>query len=76
MESFALVVGIDRYELPEASLKGAVRDALELRARLLEMIRVEMQIAKGVNEFRRFKFTDLRDHQSKQRITGDVEGNA
>src|SRR6266849_865283 len=50
--------------------------ARELFARLLEMVLVEMQIAKGVDEIARRKIDNLRHHQREQRIRCDVERHA
>lgn len=36
MDSWALVIGIDRYELPDANLRGATRDALMMREWLVD----------------------------------------
>src|ERR1051325_4323005 len=52
------------------------RIAGQLLARLLEMIRVEMRVAEGVDEFAGTKIADLRDHHRQERIRGDVERNA
>jgi hypothetical protein len=48
----------------------------ELLARLLEMVRVQMRIAKRMHEIADAQPADLRDHVREQRIAGDVERNA
>src|SRR5437764_7213408 len=49
--------------------------ARQLLARLLEMVPVKMQIAKGVNEFGRTQLAYLRHHHGEQRIRRNVERN-
>ncbi len=62
--------GIDLHHRPGARL------ARELEFRLLQMIRVKMQIAEGVDKFAWLQITHLRDHQGEQRVAGDVERHA
>src|SRR5688572_13441 len=45
----------------------------QLQLRLLQMIAVEMQVTKSVNEGARLQATHLRDHQREQRVGRDVE---
>ena len=45
-------------------------------ARLLEVVRVEMQVAEGVDELAGLQAADLRDHQREQRVARDVERHA
>jgi hypothetical protein len=40
MADWAIVIGVDKYLIPNASLRGAVRDALEMRRWLIEEGRV------------------------------------
>lgn len=48
----------------------------ELEARLVEVVGVEVEVAKGVDEVSRLKITNLGDHEGEQAVTGDVEGDA
>jgi hypothetical protein len=57
-------------------LRQRTRLARELQLRLLDMVRVKMQVAERVDEFARLQPADLRDHQREQRIAGDVERHA
>ena len=57
-------------------LRQRTRLARELQLRLLKMIGVEMQVAKGVDEVARLQSANLRDHQREQRVAGDVERHA
>ena len=50
--------------------------AVELFARLFEVIVVKMQIAERVDEIAGRKIDSLRDHRRQQGVTGDVEGDA
>src|SRR5690349_13729584 len=45
----------------------------KLFAGLVEMISVQVQIAKGVDEFRRLQIANLRHHEREQGITGNIE---
>ena len=54
-------------------LRQRTRLARELQLRLFDVIRVEMQVAERVDEIARLQITDLRHHQRKQRVAGDVE---
>ena len=47
--------------------------ASELFARLFEVIRVEMQVAEGVNEIARPEIANLRHHHRQERIARNVE---
>ena len=60
----------------ELHLRQRTRLARELQLRLLEMVRVEVQVAEGVHKRARLQLTNLRDHQRQQRIRGDVERHA
>ena len=50
--------------------------ARQLFPRLVEMILVKVQIAKGVDEIARRKIDNLRDHHREQRVGRDVERHA
>ena len=52
------------------------RIALELLARLLEMIRIEMRVAEREDEFTGTQSANLRDHHRQQPVRGDVERDA
>jgi hypothetical protein len=52
------------------------RRARQLLARLLEVVRVQVQVAEGVHEVAHAQAGDLRDHVREQRVAGDVEGHA
>ena len=54
-------------------LRQGTRLARELKFRLLQMIRVKVQVAKRVDERSRLQTADLRHHQREQRIGSDVE---
>ena len=45
----------------------------ELLARLVEMVFVKMEIAKGVNEIARREIDDLRHHHREERVRRNVE---
>lgn len=45
----------------------------ELEIGLLQMVRVKVEIAKGVYEFARFVTTNLRHHHGEEGIGGDVK---
>ena len=47
----------------------------ELQPGLLDMVRVEVNISKSVNEIARLKPGNLSHHQQEQRIAGYIEGN-
>ena len=47
----------------------------ELLARLVEMVFVKMEIAKGVNEIARREIDGLSDHHREQCVACDVERN-
>ncbi len=57
-------------------LRQRTRLARELQFRLLDVVRVKMQVAERVDEFARLQTADLRDHQREQRVAGDVERHA
>jgi len=57
-------------------LRQRTRPARELQFRLLDVVRVKMQIAERVDEFARLQPTHLRDHQREQCVAGDVERHA
>ena len=48
----------------------------KLLPRLVEMVFIKVQIAKGVNEIARREIDDLRRHHREQRIRSDVERHA
>ncbi len=48
----------------------------ELQSGLFKMVGVKVQIAEGVDEFAGFQAGDLSHDAGKERIRGDVEGNA
>ncbi len=48
----------------------------ELDLGLIEMIRVEVEIAKSVDEVARFVAEDLCDHEGEKRIRGNVKRNS
>jgi len=54
-------------------LRQRTRFARELELRLFQMIRVEMQIAEGVDKIARFQVAHLCHHAREQRVAGDVE---
>ena len=47
-----------------------------MQLRLLDVVRVKVQVAERVDEFARLQAADLRDHQREQRVAGDVERHA
>ena len=47
----------------------------QLKAGLLEMIRVEVEVAKGMDELAGFVSADLLNHHGEERVGGDVEGD-
>ena len=57
-------------------LRQRTRFARELQLRLLDVVRVKMQVAERVDEFARLQPADLRDHQREHRVAGDVERHA
>src|SRR5215467_1465994 len=54
-------------------LRQRKRYAGELQARLVDMIRIQMSVAKCVNKVARLKTTNLRNHHREQRVRSDVE---
>ena len=48
----------------------------QLQTRLFDMITIQMQVAKGVDEDARLQSTNLSDHQSEERVGSDIEGHA
>ena len=52
------------------------RLARELQAHLVQVILVDVCIAKGVHELARLQAAHLRHHHRQQRIAGNVEGHA
>src|SRR5690606_5424977 len=60
----------------ERHLRQRPRRAPELLAGLLEMVGVEMDVAKRVDELAGFKARDLRHHLKQQSIGRDVERHA
>src|SRR5690606_335634 len=52
------------------------RIARKLKFELLNVVVVDVSIAKGVDEFTRLESDDLRDHQREKCIRCDVERNA
>ena len=50
--------------------------AAQLLTRLIEVVGVEVQIAKGVNKGLGAQATDLGDHPRQQSVGGYVKGNA
>src|SRR5687768_9216787 len=40
------------------------------------MVRVEVEVAEGVDEIARSEVANLRDHHREERVAGDVEGDA
>ena len=48
----------------------------ELEAGLVEVVRVEVEVAEGVDELAGAEVADLRDHQGEEGVGGDVEGDA
>ncbi len=48
----------------------------ELELGLLDMIRVEMEVAKGVDELAGLEVADLSDHEGEDGVASDVEGHA
>ncbi len=45
----------------------------KLSPHLVEMIVIDMRIAKGMDEFTRFQACHLRDHHEKQSVGGNIE---
>src|SRR5437870_4706398 len=60
----------------EAHAREGPRRAGELRARLLEVIEIQVRIAEGEDELAGLETGDLRHHQREERVRGDVEGYA
>ena len=57
-------------------LRQRTRLARQLQLRLLDVVRVKMQIAERVDEIARLQTANLRHHQREQRVAGDVERHA
>ena len=60
----------------EAHLREGAGVAGELLAGLVEVVRVEVEIAKGVDEIAGAQSAHLRYHQREERVTGDIERDA
>ena len=79
VEQFEVIEGevIDRPDLRiDLHARERKRGATQLELGLLEMIGIEMEVAKGVHKFAGFVSTDLRDHHGKECVGGDIEGNS
>ena len=63
-------LGIDLHSGERVGLAG------ELELGLLEMVGVEMEVAKGVDKLAGLIPTNLCEHHGEQGVGGDVEGNA
>src|SRR4030065_890700 len=78
-------VVVQQFKIFEVKIKGRAplgieaharqwpRRARQLRARLFEVVAVEMRIAEGMNEIAGFESGHLRHHQCEQGIGGDIE---
>src|SRR5258706_2631963 len=56
--------------------RQSARFARQLKAGLFDVVIVEVEVAKGMNECSRLEIADLRHHQGEQCVGGDVEGHA
>src|SRR3954467_10241999 len=63
------------YLRVELHLRQGSRLASKLQVGLFEMIRVQVQVAEGMNENPGLQATNLRDHHRQQSIGGDVKRN-
>ena len=80
-------VVIQEFEILEAEIKNRFdrridphrrqrsRLASQLQPRLLQMVRVQVRIAKRVDEVTRLKSRDLGNHHCEQGVGGDIERN-
>src|SRR5207248_4057743 len=59
----------------EAHAREGTGRTVDLLARLLEVIQVEMCVAEREDELARLKIRNLRHHQREERVRGDVEGH-
>lgn len=59
--------GVEHHAWQGAALAG------KLQAGLLEVVRVEMEVAKGVNKCSGLKTADLRDHEREEGVRGNIE---
>src|ERR1019366_6568599 len=57
-------------------LRQRARLTRKLQPGLVEMIRVEVQVSEGVDEYARLQLADLRNHHRQQGIGGDIERHA
>ena len=48
----------------------------KLLVNLVEMVLIEVEVAEGVNKIAGLQMGNLSDHEGKQRVGGDVEGNS
>ena len=62
--------GIESHPWQGTALTG------ELKAGLLEVVSVEVEVAEGVNKCAGLKTADLRDHEREEGVGGDIEGHA
>ena len=65
-----LHVGIEQHSRERARFAG------ELDAGLLQMIGIKMEIAESVDKLLGFESADLRHHEGKQSVGGDIERDA
>ena len=61
--------GVENHSRQRAAL------ARELQASLLEVVGVEVEVAKGVNKGSRTKTADLSDHERQKSVGSDIEGH-
>src|SRR5260370_316165 len=69
------VVNVLNFRI-QAHLRQGPGVASQLFFGLLDVVGVEVEVAKGVNERAGFEVADLGDHHGEQGIGGDVEGDA
>ena len=60
----------------EAQAREGTRLALQLLARLLQMVEIKVRIAQRQDEIGGFQAGNLRHHKRKQRIRRDIERHA
>src|SRR3569832_566950 len=79
---------IDQREIVEGEIEDGAYRRIDLHARqwkrcaaelqldMFEVVEIEVGVAQRVHEITGPQAGDLRDHQHKQRVRGDVEGDA
>src|SRR5258708_18765116 len=65
-----------RHRLVDLHLRQSPRRPCKLEPGLIDMVEIQMGVAKGVDEGPGDKAGDLRHHQGQQRVGGDVERHA